>query len=642
MKKMLIFSLAFMLLSAAFTQSLPPADPELTRMSVMRHHAAPSDIPTPMHNETFATPGTMKSPSYFGETEIIETVFDLQSNATIANRFIAWDDGSMAAVATYGVQNPANYAFPDRGTGYNYYTNYSWNPKPTQRIESERTGWPSIAKLGPNGEIIVSHVSGTATLKLLYRMQKGTGDWIEEDFPPAPAGASGLLWPRVITSGPDNMIVHVFVLSAPEENGGVIYEDQDGALLYYRSTDAGQTWDIQGIILEGLGADYYNGLRSDCYSLAVQDDMVVLLYGDAWKDMFLMKSLDNGDTWEKIMIWEHPYPFFDFNTTLMDDTLYAVDNSSNMSIDYNGMVHVVWGVGRVARLAAAPPDPGFYSYWPYTDGIGYWNENMGQIPEADNPHHTMMPEHLEQMDMLAGWTQDVNNSGFVFDFEGTAETPFAVYRSLGISTMPTIAIDFGLIYLIYSSVTETFVTTDGLYNYHHIWGRYSHDMGHTWSEFVDLVGENIFHLYDECIYPVLAQNFFEVGFQLIYNADNYPGIFAFADDHEPTTNRIIHLWDRLVGVDELPEKQTQLLDVSQNYPNPAYNITQIVVDLFYPSFIKMEVFNITGQKTEEMQSKNLQPGNHRFSLDVSGYTPGIYFYTVKAGDEQVTRRMVVR
>lgn len=135
---------------------------------------------------------------------------------------------------------------------------------------------------------------------------------------------------------------------------------------------------------------------------------------------------------------------------------------------------------------------------------------------------------------------------------------------------------------------------------------------------------------------------FEVGFQLIYNADNYPGIFAFADDHEPTTNRIIHLWDRLVGVDELPEKQTQLLDVSQNYPNPAYNITQIVVDLFYPSFIKMEVFNITGQKTEEMQSKNLQPGNHRFSLDVSGYTPGIYFYTVKAGDEQVTRRMVVR
>jgi hypothetical protein len=108
---------------------------------------------------------------------------------------------------------------------------------------------------------------------------------------------------------------------------------------------------------------------------------------------------------------------------------------------------------------------------------------MGQIPEANNPHHTMMPEYLEELGMLAGWTQDVNNSGFIFDYEGTADIPFAVYRSLGISTMPTIALNGSMIAIAYASATETFVTAEGDLNYHHIWTRFSYDFGQTWGDF---------------------------------------------------------------------------------------------------------------------------------------------------------------
>ena len=85
------------------------------------------------------------------------TYYDLQSNGGIQNRFHIYDDGSMAVVYTYGTSYPN---FPERGTGYNYFDGNEWGPYPTQRVESERTGWPSYAPFGENGEIFCSHLSG--------------------------------------------------------------------------------------------------------------------------------------------------------------------------------------------------------------------------------------------------------------------------------------------------------------------------------------------------------------------------------------------------------------------------------------------------------------------------------------------------
>jgi hypothetical protein len=358
--------------------------------------------------------------------------------------------------------------------------------------------------------------------------------------------------------------------------------------------------------------------------------------------LFLLKSTDNGESWEKIIIWEHPYPFFDVQSTLTSDTLYSVDQSASLAIDDNGMVHVVWGISRVARLESAPPDPGSYSYWPYTDGIGYWNESMGQIPEADNPHRTMMPEYLEEMGMLVGWTQDVNNSGFIFDFEGTNDTPFNAYRSLGISTMPTIAIEGSMIMVAYSSVTETYVTADGTMNYKHIWTRFSYDLGETWGDFYDLQGDNIFHLYDECIYPILADKTNGSGaFQLIYQADNLPGLYL-DEDHDAVVNRVIHNnMNFTVGI-EKPANMVSPFKVTEAYPNPATSSTIVGVELDKAANIGFEIFNMTGQKVFELPVKAMNAGFNTISFDVSALTSGIYFYTVSNGAEKVSHKLIVK
>jgi hypothetical protein len=636
MKKLLLFALTICFAWAGFAQErVPPVSSDLTKMSLERPYVDLREPVSPAVEQDYVIPRNEKNAPFAGtETEIIETVYDLQSNSAIGNRFWVWEDGTMAAVTTRGMQAPG---WPDRGTGYNYFDGAEWGPQPIERIESRSSGWPSIAPWGENGEIVAVHTTGAPYVLFLNRREnKGVGEWEQLEYP-GPGGAVEPTWPRIASTGDNNEYLHMFY------NSYNAYEGQELALLYSRSDDGGASWLETDEILEGLGADYYNEIRADAYILASKNNMIVLLYANAFADMFIMKSTDHGETWEKTIIWEHPYPFFDFNTTLMDDTLYSVDNSSNIAIDDNGMVHVVWGIGRVARLAAAPPEPGSYSYWPYTDGIGYWNESMGQIPEADNPHHTMMPENLESLGMLVGWTHDVNGSGFVFDFEGTADTPFSVYRSLGISTMPTIAINGNMIALAYASVTETFTTADGLYNYHHIWTRFSYDLGQTWGEFTDIQADDIFHLYDECIYPVLAPNANADGvFQLIYNADNFPGLHL-DDDHDAVINRVVHnSMDFTVGIDKPVAQAKQSLSVLQSYPNPTTGITDVVVETAHNATIGIEIFNMTGQKVMEIPTRNFNAGTHTLHFDASSLTSGLYFYSVRSGNETITHKMIVQ
>jgi len=55
----------------------------------------------------------------------------------------------------------------------------------------------------------------------------------------------------------------------------------------------------------------------------------------------------------------------------------------------------------------------------------------------------------------------------------------------------------------------------------------------------------------------------------------------------------------------------------------------------------VELFNITGQKVSEISNKPFVAGTHPISLDASGLPGGIYFYTVTAGNESVTKKLIV-
>ena len=641
MKKLVLLMLIFGIAVAAVAQQPALMPDELKNVGVLRkiqRTVDPVKSPEPVHY----TPGTnVKSAEMLGdETKIIESLYDLQSNANLSNRFWRWDDGTMAAVSTRGYEQPSTTGgWPDRGTGYNYFNGIEWGPIPSARIESERCGWPNIAPWGPNGEIVISH---TATdLKINRRATKGEGAWEELPAYEGPGGTCDPTWPRIAASGQNNGYTHLFY------NSYNAYEGQTNALLYSRSSDGGDTWEIQDVILEELGPDYYFGISADDYVLASRGDKVVLLCVSSWFDLFMLVSEDNGDTWEKTVIWEHPYPFFDVMNDIFSDTLCAPDNSGQVAIDAGGTVHVAFGISRVLRDASH--DPGFFTSFPYWDGIAYWNENMETpIPEnPDNIHLTLSPDYLMEEGFLVGWSQDVNGDG-VLEFESTGvdNIQFSVHRQLGLSTMPTLCIDDnGVIALAYSTATETFMTSDGIFNYRHIWVRTSPDLGYTWGDFYDLQTGDVFHLFDECIYPQFTPKSSATHFHLTYQADNLPGVYLEEGEQvEPTTNITYYnklLKDDVVGIDEPGIVSKANLELLSCAPNPASDQVKITVEVGSESRLAVRLINLTGQLVMEVPAMQYATGQHTIDLDVSQLQSGVYFYTLVAGNELVTNKLII-
>ena len=523
MKKLLLVSILALFAIGVLSQ---------TRITVSKEYRDKGCQKVPAVSETTnlslesQMPGDEKN-FYEYETQIIgNTYYDLQTNAGSQNRMFLYPDGFIGGTFTLGFDFPAFLS--DRGTGYNKYVADSWGPWPVARIEQDRCGWPCYAPWGSNGEIIVAHYSGTGTDGLVFskRTTKGTGNWTQFDFT-GPDGHA-LLWPRMITSGADHETIHLMALTTPIANGGTIYQGQDGALVYSRSSDGGITWDIENVIINGLGSAYYNGFDGDTYEFAFpKGDTIAMLIGHDWTDLILMKSTDNGNSWTKTLVWEHPYPLFDPNNMIVTDTFYCADGSHSIALDNSGKVHIAFGINRAVC-------DGSIQYWfPLVDGVGYWNEDMPVFSNnlnALSPYGDPGSELIEDYNLI-GWMQDINGDGVLDILDDVA----AYY--MGPSSMPQLVTDDQYrIFLLYSSVTELY--DQGSQNYRHIWARGSNDNGLSWGDFIDL-NSDLIYIFDECVFPSCSPTTDE-NIHFLYQGDNEPGLAVRGDLDPFGENYIYH------------------------------------------------------------------------------------------------------
>ncbi len=89
----------------------------------------------------------------------------------------------------------------------------------------------------------------------------------------------------------------------------------------------------------------------------------------------------------------------------------------------------------------------------------------------------------------------------------------------------------------------------------------------------------------------------------------------------------------------------------QNYPNPFNPSTTIAFtirggDQFTPVDATLEVFNVLGQRVATLLQDRLEPGRYEFQWDGTdrsgrSMASGLYFYRLKAGGQEETRKMVL-
>jgi len=79
----------------------------------------------------------------------------------------------------------------------------------------------------------------------------------------------------------------------------------------------------------------------------------------------------------------------------------------------------------------------------------------------------------------------------------------------------------------------------------------------------------------------------------------------------------------------------------QNYPNPFNPSTEIKFDLSSRSFVTLKVFDALGKEVAELLNSETEAGSHKISFNAEGLSAGVYYYTLIAGNNRQTNKMML-
>ena len=474
------------------------------------------------------------SKSTITEEIIGTTTYDLQSNGAVQNRIVVHDNGGISAGWTMSQEYNTTYA--DRGTGYNYFDGVSWGVPPTNRLESSRGGWPSIITLGNGSECAITHNTDNSYINNTNRTNIGNGPWTESQV-----SASYMIWNRSAAGGLDGNTIHTIGVTASATFGGTLFNGLDGALVYYRSQDGGTTWDITDMQLPGMDTSMYTGMNGDVYAIAAQDEVVVVAYFDSWGDSYIVKSIDNGDTWTKTTFLDFPVEKYamddglDLDNDLVMDQVYSTDNYGALILDDDGNAHVFYGIMLYQDDDLTDASS---SWFPSTNGIAYWNESFGADITPPTMHAGDSSVWYSDMmnDHWIAEAPDRNGDGIVFGIDSTGT--YALYYA-SMASMPNAGFDGdGNIWMSFSGYTENI--DNGTQVYRHIYITKSSDGGMTWTIPVDVTPHDMWVGMQECVFgsmnPIIDDKI-----KIVYQKDFEPGLAVRGDEDFVDNNDIVYL-----------------------------------------------------------------------------------------------------
>ena len=551
----------------------------------------------------------------YDNTIIGNTWYDSQTvnYGNVMQRIWAYPDGAVGATW----QCSGEGGVPDRGTGYNYYNGTEWGDPLLHLGTATRTGWPSYAPWGPTGEIIshYEYIAGSGPIRFFKREIKGQGEWIETEL--SNPNDVSLVWHSMITSGENNEYIHLLAYTYDNP-----YEGQDNALLYYRSSDGAETWEVDAVIIDGMGADYFPTIKSLSYAWANPvGNTLAFTYGFYEYGGWLFKSYDNGDNWERIDVMETP--FDPFNPPVNSGDVPCGIGTSAVALDSEGMAHIVFP--RMVKIWVE----GAVNFYPYTDGLIYWNETMPVLDTTIISSYTM--QYMEDAGNLIGWVMA----------SGPYEIPDGQpHYANGLCGFPQLSIDADDNLFVASSTLAPDYD-NGEFFYRHILVNSSWDGGTTWEGQQDL-NTDLQYLFSECAYPVMAPVIDDY-LHIVFQEDPFPGMFEWLNNHAAIENRMMAMKlekNLFVGVPE--DGRQSSFELSQVFPNPVNAFATLNLKLDKTSSIIINIVTLTGQVVKTSNEGVYDAGNTAIRLDVSDLAPGVYYCVINVDQERMARKIVVR
>lgn len=95
------------------------------------------------------------------------------------------------------------------------------------------------------------------------------------------------------------------------------------------------------------------------------------------------------------------------------------------------------------------------------------------------------------------------------------------------------------------------------------------------------------------------------------------------------------------GIESNDEALPHKIELLQNYANPFSSQTTIRYHLSNNNSVKLEVYNILGQKVATLVNEQQKSGYHHVQFDGNTFVNGVYYYRLEAGNETVMKKMVL-
>lgn len=484
MKKILLGCLGLMVGTVGFSQNKAINPNAIKAHMTLEHKRAYTGFETMPQNQVISNTGNASRSGRAVDADTAGvTTYDLQTNNALCRRIVNLGNGNI--IATWTRSTSGNINANDRGTGYNYFTGGAFGPEPTDRIESERTGWPTVGVTRSGREYVITHTVSSGMM-FAWRDNAGTGQWSDMIIPGDPVA----VWPRAANSG-DSIYVIV------SRQTGDAFNGLDGGIAFFRSFDGGDNW-IGPDSIPGLNASNFFRVGGDAYAIDAKDNIVAFVVGMFQPTLF--KSTDYGDTWTMTRLITVSDPLYSGAVGELLDSVVSTDESYDILIDKNDMIHLWYGRNVVLDDDDATAG---WTYYPFNVGVMYWNENMAG------------------MDPVLIHQTRIANDTLVFDdcdpsFSVNQDAVQAYFGNM--VSMPQAGMDDdGNIYLTFSAIRDGALDANGdMYRNSYIVA--SHDGGNTW------VGPHNINQDDqeEAVYASIAK-YVDNKCHILFQSDNIAG-----------------------------------------------------------------------------------------------------------------------
>lgn len=396
---------------------------------------------------------------YGMETTVVGiTTYDKQSMFSSKNRITNHGNGTLSTIWQASSETSP---YLDKGTGYSFFDGIYWS-NDNNRIETVSTSTPSYGVTQAGKELITNETP----LRLINRSTLGSGSWVEQNM----ASQSETNF-DIATSGDNVYVVGV-------TPGGTPYNGVNRALLYRKSNNGGQSWQIQDQQI--TNSPSYISVFPDGYDIDANGQNVAIAVFAPVTPVKVFISTDYGNSFiERTVRNFGSGVAYNPDGNILDTTLSA-QSSGHVHIDGNGVVHVVFKTIEILDNEPAIGDDQLWYYHESPTGLNYWNSTMSDGADVE----LWLPEEVQD-------GIPVGNDGGAGDI---------LNRIIG---YPTIGEDTnGNLFLTYESLSGTEYDPANDHRYAKVYISKSADGGNTWTLPINVTRTQA---YKDCTVPSSAK-----------------------------------------------------------------------------------------------------------------------------------------